>query len=121
MKFDTSVKWPHGARVAVMLTFDFDAETLWTSRNPDNVRRPGILSQGRYGAVMGVPKILETLHDAQVPATFFTPGWTVENHTDKVEMILKEGTSSPTTAIRTAGPRMTTRPRSRRWTRGSRR
>lgn len=91
MKFDTSVKWPHGARVAVMLTFDFDAETLWTSRNPDNVRRPGILSQGRYGAVMGVPKILETLHDAQVPATFFTPGWTVENHTDKVEMILKEG------------------------------
>lgn len=25
--FDMSVKWPHGARVAVTLTFDFDAET----------------------------------------------------------------------------------------------
>lgn len=54
--FDMSVKWPNGARVAVMLTFDFDAETLWTSRDPDNAHRPGVLSQGRYGATVGVPK-----------------------------------------------------------------
>jgi hypothetical protein len=26
---DIHVDWPNGARVAVMLTFDFDAETLW--------------------------------------------------------------------------------------------
>jgi hypothetical protein len=52
--FDMSVKWPNGARVAVMLTFDFDAETLWTSRDPENAKRPGVLSQGRYGANVGV-------------------------------------------------------------------
>ena len=45
--FDMSVKWPHGARVAVMLTFDFDAETLWTSRDPENARRLGVLSRAR--------------------------------------------------------------------------
>lgn len=91
--FDISVKWPHGARVAVMLTFDFDAETLWTSRDPDNARRPGVLSQGRYGATVGVPKILDTLEEAdlQGKATFFVPGWTAENHTDRVERILKVG------------------------------
>ena len=88
---DMSVRWPNKARVAVMLTFDFDAETLWTSRDPANARRPGVLSQGRYGANVGVPKILETLKDADLKATFFVPGWTAEHHTGRVEMILKEG------------------------------
>ena len=26
--------WPDGARCAVMLTFDFDAESLWLARDP---------------------------------------------------------------------------------------
>lgn len=88
---DKSVKWPNGAKVAVMLTFDFDAETLWTSRDPSNARRPGILSQGVYGAKVGVPKILETLAEEELKATFFIPGWTVENHTQRCEMILQGG------------------------------
>jgi peptidoglycan/xylan/chitin deacetylase (PgdA/CDA1 family) len=91
MTIDMRVNWPNGARCAVMLTFDFDAETLWTSRDPENARRPGVLSQGRYGAKVGVPKILETLAEAGAPGTFFIPGWTVENHQDRAEMILKAG------------------------------
>ena len=88
---DMRVTWPNGARCAVALTFDFDAETLWLSRDPSNARRPGTLSQGVYGARVGVPMILQTLADAGVPATFFVPGWTVENHTQRAEMILKAG------------------------------
>jgi len=88
---DMKVNWPNGARIAVMLTFDFDAETLWTSRDPANARRPGILSQGTYGARVAVPKILETLAEEEVKATFFVPGWTVENHASRGEMILKGG------------------------------
>lgn len=88
---DMRVNWPNGARVAVMLTFDFDAETLWLSRDPANAKRPGTLSQGTYGAKVGVPKILETLEEAGVKGTFFVPGWTAERHTDRVEMILKGG------------------------------
>lgn len=91
MKHDLSVKWPNGARCAVMLTFDFDAETLWTSRDPANARRPGIVSQGAYGAKVGVPKICELLHEEEVKASFYVPGWTAEHHTDKVELILKGG------------------------------
>jgi peptidoglycan/xylan/chitin deacetylase (PgdA/CDA1 family) len=91
MPMDMSVRWPNGARCAVALTFDFDAETLWLSRDPSNARRPGTLSQGSYGAKVGVPKILETLGDAGVKGTFFIPGWTVEHHTDRAEMILKDG------------------------------
>ena len=71
--FDMSVKWPNGAKVAVMLTFDFDAETLWMARDPENARRPGILSQGNYGAKVGVPKILETLERCRRPRHLLHP------------------------------------------------
>jgi peptidoglycan-N-acetylglucosamine deacetylase len=91
MIHDKSIAWPGGAKCAVMITFDFDAETLWTGRDARNANRPGVLSQGRYGATVGVPKILEMLSETETPATFFVPGWTVENHTDKVDMILKGG------------------------------
>jgi peptidoglycan/xylan/chitin deacetylase (PgdA/CDA1 family) len=89
--WDMSVRWPNGARCAVMLTFDFDAETLWTSRDAANANRQGVLSQGRYGAKVGVPKILDLLAEEEVTSTFFIPGWTVENHQDRAEMVLKAG------------------------------
>jgi len=85
------VAWPHGARCAVMLAFDFDAETLWLARDPANAQRLGVLSQGTYGAKVGVPRIIETLDEADVPATFFVPGWTAEHHTGRVESILRHG------------------------------
>lgn len=86
-----AIAWPGGARCAVMLSFDFDAETLWLSRDPTNAKRPGTLSQGTYGAKVGVPKILEVLRDAGVKATFFVPGWTAEKHTGRVEAIVRDG------------------------------
>ena len=64
------IRWPNGAKCAVMLTFDFDAETLWLARDPENAKRPGMLSMGLYGARVGVPKILELtqlLDDDGVP------------------------------------------------------
>jgi len=85
------IPWPENARCAVMLTFDFDAETLWLSRNPDNARRPGVLSQGQYGARTGVPKILELLKEEELKATFFVPGWTAEKYTDRMEAIVAGG------------------------------
>lgn len=91
MLIDTKVNWPNGAQCAVMLTFDFDAETLWLSRNPDNARRPGVLSQGRYGGKVAVPKILELLDQEGLKGTFFTPGWTAEHYPDRMEAILKGG------------------------------
>lgn len=84
-----SVKWPAGMRCAVMLTFDFDAESLWLARDPANAKRPGILSQGTYGAKVGVPKILELLDESGIKGTFFVPGWTAERHTVRLELILR--------------------------------
>lgn len=82
--------WPDGAQCAVMFTFDFDAETLWTSRDPANWKRPGTLSQGTYGGKVGVPKILELLREYALKATFFVPGWTAEKYEGRLQAMLRD-------------------------------
>lgn len=87
----TPMSFPNGARTALCLTFDFDAESLWIAREPRNLDLWATLSQGHYGARVGIVKILELLRDEGLKGTFFTPGWTVDNHTDKVELLLADG------------------------------
>lgn len=84
-------QWPNGARAAALFTFDFDAESGWLSRDPDTARRPGIMSQGRYGATVAVPRILEVLDAAAIKATFFIPGWVAEQHTDVCRAVRDAG------------------------------
>jgi len=74
-----------------MLTFDFDAEAGWLSRDPDVARRPGILSQGTYGAKVGVPRLLRLLEEEGVRATFFIPGWVAEHHPAECRAIRDAG------------------------------
>lgn len=87
----TTPIWPNGARCALTLTFDFDAETNWITPDPLSMRRPGRLSQGTYGARVGVPKILEWLSAEELPATFFVPGWVAQFRTERVEAIARSG------------------------------
>src|SRR5205823_659534 len=53
--------WPEGFRCAASFTFDFDAEEVWIGEDPSNADKPGVLSQGTYGAKVAVPLILELL------------------------------------------------------------
>lgn len=62
--------WPGGARVAVALSFDSDHETISLRANETS---PGKLSQGEYGARVGVPRVLDLLSRNTIPATFFVP------------------------------------------------
>ncbi len=83
--------WPDGSQCAVAITFDFDAESLWFSEKEMNARKPSVLSQGRYGPKTGLPKILNVLGELGLPATFFVPGWTAENHPRAVQSIAEAG------------------------------
>ncbi|HEX5117590.1 MAG TPA: polysaccharide deacetylase [Pseudonocardiaceae bacterium] len=65
-----SAPWPGGARVAVALSFDSDHETIPLRAGETS---PGKLSQGEYGARVGVPRILDLLSRNGIPATFFVP------------------------------------------------
>jgi len=84
-------RWKDGAQCAVMLTFDVDAETLWLAGDLTNLSKPGLLSQGTYGARVGVPLILNLLRRSGIQATFFVPGWTAETHSDVIRAIHAQG------------------------------
>jgi peptidoglycan/xylan/chitin deacetylase (PgdA/CDA1 family) len=83
--------WPDGARGAVAFTFDFDAEEVWIGEDPANAQRPGILSQGTYGAKVAVPLVLDILERRGVRASFFVPGRVAERHPARVEQIVARG------------------------------
>jgi len=84
-------RWPHGSRFAVAFTFDFDAEEVWIGEDPKNAERPGVLSQGTYGAKVGVPQVLQLLARQNIRATFFVPGRVAERHPRRVEEIVGAG------------------------------
>ncbi len=63
--------WPGGARVAVLLSFDVDNDTSrLASGRPPSI---GAMSQGEYGARVGLGRVLELLDRHEIPATFVTP------------------------------------------------
>jgi len=84
-------KWPKGIQCTACLSFDFDAETLWISRNEENLRRPVTLSQGTFGVKIAMPKILELLQEFNIKATFFVPGWVIERNQGLIKEVFAEG------------------------------
>ena len=72
--------WPDNKRIAVMMAFDLDAETMWTTRGDGNHDHITNLSRGAYGPKQGVPRILDMLDVYGVKATFFIPGVIAEHY-----------------------------------------
>lgn len=87
----TQSTFPDGKNTAVSLTFDVDAEAGWLGEGEEYARRLTILSEGRYGVVRGVPRILNLLARHSIPATFFVPGHTAEHHPGLVDRLLEAG------------------------------
>ncbi|OUM43819.1 polysaccharide deacetylase family protein [Arthrobacter sedimenti] len=83
--------WPGGARSGFALSFDFDAEEVWIGSDPANADRPGVLSQGTYGAKRGIYLVLDLLERRDLTATFFVPGRVAERYPDQVSRIVDGG------------------------------
>lgn len=62
--------WPNGARVAALLSFDVDNETIAVRYGEPTV---GSLAEMQYGARVGLPRIVKLLDAHKIPATFFIP------------------------------------------------
>lgn len=83
--------WPGGAQAAVAISFDIDAQSSWLARDPRNADRPATMSIGNFGPKVGVPNLLRLLRDLRLPASFFIPAWTAENHPRAVELVCRDG------------------------------
>ena len=86
------VPWPNGAKCAVAITFDMDAESLIHLEHPkDGHNRVSALSMLRYGPEVAVPRILETYRRYEIKQTFFIPAWCIEQYPRTVEAIVEAG------------------------------
>lgn len=86
-----AMTWPNGAKSAVFIGFDVDAETAWIGNNPSNVDRMVTTSHGGYDARVGIARIVELMAELAMKATFFTPGWTALAHPAACEKIAAAG------------------------------
>ena len=79
-------EWPNGARVAVLISFDFDTEALWLGFYKQS--SPSYMSRGEYGARAGLPRLLDLLDKHAIPATFFIPVMSMVLHPEALQQIL---------------------------------
>ena len=82
------MEWKNGKRIAIMLAFDIDGETLWMCRGMDHITN---FSRGRYSTLQAIPRILRMLEEEDVAATFFTPAWIAEKYPDVIKEIANQG------------------------------
>ena len=86
------VPWPNGAKVAVAITFDMDADSLVHIEHPqDSITRVSTISMLKYGPQVGVPRILEGYRRYGLKQTFFVPAWCIEHYPEAVDAMTREG------------------------------
>ena len=85
------IAYPDGARFGATISFDFDAEEVWIGEDPANAERPGVLSQGAYGARVGTPLILDLLARLDVTAAFYVSGRDALRHPEAIRSIIAAG------------------------------
>lgn len=83
--------WPDRKRIALCLSFDIDAETLWLTRNDINAKHLVHLSRGLYATKQALPRILNILDEEHLKATFFTTAYTAEIHPYIIKYIADQG------------------------------
>ena len=85
----TPDSWPGGARVAVLLSYDVDNETVQGLRTGDISVGP--LSQGQYGSRRALPRVVELMDRENVPSTFFFPAWSLKIAPEQADLINASG------------------------------
>ena len=81
-------QWPGGARVAVLLSFDVDNETVSLRFGEPTV---GALSQGEYGARVALGRVVNLLDRQRIPASFFIPAVSLMLHPEMADVIKAAG------------------------------
>lgn len=80
--------WPNGARVAVALTFTVNNTAGNLARGDSAVVQ---LTGGEFGAIVGLPRVLDVLDRHGVPATFFIPAAAAIVDPQMISEVVKRG------------------------------
>ena len=80
---------PPGKRLAVSVGSDFDAHSVWMGTFGSASQSH--LSRGEFGAVVGVPRLLELFGSFGIRTTWCTPTHTLQTFPSQCDLILEHG------------------------------
>lgn len=83
--------WPQGKKCAVAIGWHVDGEAGPIAGDVRNARHVAALSEGAYGVLTALPRILEMHQALEIPATFFIPGYVAELHPEAVAQVVEAG------------------------------
>ena len=84
-------KWPHGKRMAVVVSVDFLDTRAILTQEPRMAGREKSLSVWQYGARRGVDRLLRAFDEFKVAASWFVPGRVALEHRELVQRIHQAG------------------------------
>ena len=89
---ENPIPWPDGARCAVAITFDMDADSslnFYQAERADTL----IVAQSfvSYGPSVAIPRIARLFKRFDLRQTFFLPGWCIEKYPRAVALLRDEG------------------------------
>lgn len=83
------LKLPEGKRLAVAITSDLDAQSVWMGTF--GTVSPSYLSRGEFGAVVGVPRVLAALERFGITSTWCVPSHSLQTFRAESESIVEAG------------------------------
>jgi peptidoglycan/xylan/chitin deacetylase (PgdA/CDA1 family) len=84
-----TLQLPDGKKLAVCLSPDFDAQSVWMSTFRS--RSQSLMSRGEFGAVVGAPRLLGVFERYGITTTWCVPTHTVQTFPEAVEAIMTGG------------------------------
>jgi peptidoglycan/xylan/chitin deacetylase (PgdA/CDA1 family) len=86
------IPWPNGARCAVAITWDMDADSAFNWYNRDTADNLlATQSWVRYDPLIAIPRLVKQFAQLEMRQTFFVPGWCIEKYPAQVDLLLKNG------------------------------
>ena len=87
------IQWPGGARMAVLICFDYQAEVgeQWQYLLPDGSPNYAQITEASYGGRVGIWRLLDILDERGIKATFNTCGETAERYPESAQAIVNRG------------------------------
>ncbi|WP_190813047.1 polysaccharide deacetylase family protein [Saccharopolyspora pogona] len=83
------LKLPQGKHLAVSIGSDFDAQSVWMGTFGSASQSH--LSRGEFGAVVGVPRLLEVFERFDIKTTWCTPTHTLQTFPEQSRAIVEAG------------------------------
>jgi peptidoglycan/xylan/chitin deacetylase (PgdA/CDA1 family) len=91
IRMTTMPRWPHGQRMALVVSVDFFDTHAILTQEPRMAGREKSLSVWQYGARRGVDRLLQVFDEYEVATSWFVPGRVALEHRALVQRIHQAG------------------------------